>query len=104
MGTEAEAELWRHAVLWLNPGQLVRDLQMAVALYSFLDGLVDGSYSPFMASSGCQGRVDRSVCQGDTPAAISAATACGAVSIRGCECGPPLPPSIVQGFGSWSRL
>ena len=39
MRTQAEPDLWRHAMAWLIPGQVLRGVLMAAALYPFFDGL-----------------------------------------------------------------
>ena len=40
MRTEAEPDLWRHVMIWFVPGQILRGLLLAVALYPFLDTLM----------------------------------------------------------------
>ena len=39
MRTEAEPELWRHVMTWFIPGQILRGVLMAAALYPFFDAL-----------------------------------------------------------------
>ncbi len=39
MRTEAEPDLWRHAMAWFIPGQILRGVIMAAALYPFFDAL-----------------------------------------------------------------
>lgn len=41
MRTEAEPELWRHVMVWFLPAQILRGLLMAIALFPFLDTIVN---------------------------------------------------------------
>jgi hypothetical protein len=51
--TEAEPELWGHAVTWFLPAQFLRGLLMAAALYPFLDTLMSWSFRKrFLSISG----------------------------------------------------
>jgi len=51
--TEAEPELWRHAVTWFLPAQFLRGLLMAAALYPFFNTLLNWSFMKrFLSISG----------------------------------------------------
>jgi hypothetical protein len=45
MRTEAEPELWRHAVTWFLPAQFLRGILIAAALYPFFDTLLRWPFS-----------------------------------------------------------
>ena len=45
MRTQAEPDLWAHAMTWQIPGQLLRGLLIAAALYPFFDTLASWSFS-----------------------------------------------------------
>jgi hypothetical protein len=44
MRTHAQPELWKHAMTWFIPGQIVRGLLIAAVLYPFFDTLKSWSW------------------------------------------------------------
>ncbi len=50
MRTPAEPELWRHAMIWFIPGQILRGLLIAVALFPFFDTLKGWAFPKRMLS------------------------------------------------------